>query len=113
MLCWLVEVAPAVVEVDASGATVEAVVSVDPVAVVSVVSVEPVSVVVAGGIRCRRSATSGQHLQHRAELQLGGLADELEGPVLVLHARDLHQDRVALAGDLGLGHAEGVDALVA
>ena len=49
--------------------------------------------------------------EHRPELELGGLADQGDGPVLVLHAGDLDEDVVALAGDLRLGHAEGVDAL--
>ena len=41
--------------------------------------------------------------QHRPEAQLRGLADQLEGPVGVVDARDLHEDVVALDRDLGLG----------
>ena len=48
-------------------------------------------------------------LQHRPEPQLGGLAHEGEGAVAVLHPRQLDDDGVALAGDVGLGHTEGVD----
>ena len=48
-------------------------------------------------------------LEHRPEPQLGRLAHQLQRPVLVLDARELDDDGVALAGDLGLGHAEGVD----
>ena len=43
--------------------------------------------------------------------QLGGLADDVEDLLLVGGPGELHDDGVALAGDLGFGHAEGVDAL--
>src|SRR5207249_2568544 len=48
-------------------------------------------------------------LKHRPEVELGGGADEADDAALVLHARQLDDDRVALAADVGLGHAEGVD----
>ena len=67
------------------------------------------SVVVVG--RRRATLAVDRAGEHRPELQLGGLADQVERPVLVLHARDLDEDVVALAGDLRLGDAEGVDAL--
>ena len=46
---------------------------------------------------------------HGAEPQLGGVAHDLDGPLLVLHAGELDDDRIALAGDLRLGHAERID----
>ncbi len=49
----------------------------------------------------------GRHLeQHGTEPELGGGADQVEGPLLLVDAGELHDDRVALAGDLRLGHAE-------
>jgi hypothetical protein len=46
---------------------------------------------------------------HRTEAELGGLADEVERPLGVLDAWQLHDDVVALAGHLGFGDTEGVD----
>ncbi len=48
--------------------------------------------------------------EDRAELELSGLADDLEDLGLVLGARELHRDGAALAGDLGLRDAQRVDA---
>ena len=53
--------------------------------------------------------TYGAAGQHRPEPQLGGPADDLEGPLAVLDAGEVDDDGVALADDLGLGDAEGVD----
>ena len=50
-------------------------------------------------------------LQDGAEPELGRLPHQFERPVTVLDARELHHDRIALTGDLGLGHADAVDAL--
>ena len=49
--------------------------------------------------------------QHRTEVHLTGDLDELFGLLLVLHARQVDDDGVALAQDLRLGHAEAVDTL--
>ena len=56
--------------------------------------------------RADRSALAAE----RSELQLRGLADDLDGPVVVLHAGQRDDDEVALAGDLRFRHAETVDA---
>ena len=47
--------------------------------------------------------------EHRPEPELGGAADHLEGPLGVLDAGQVDDDGAALADDLGLGDAEGVD----
>ena len=77
--------------------------------------VAPATVVVGGhggaGDRHGLALVGRQRLQHGTEAELGRLAHDLEGPVLVLHAGQVHDDGVALAGDLGLGHAEAVDAV--
>ena len=49
--------------------------------------------------------------EHRAEAQFGRGAHQVERPLLVLHARQRDDDRVALPGDVRLGHTEGVDAV--
>ena len=49
--------------------------------------------------------------QHRSQVHLAGDLDELLGLRLVLHARQVDHDRVALAQDLRLGDAKAVDAL--
>ena len=49
------------------------------------------------------------HTEHGAEAQLGGLADQVEGPLLLVDAGELHEEVVALGGYLGLGHPEAVD----
>ena len=47
------------------------------------------------------------------ELELGGLADQVGGALLVVDARELDDDLVApLLADLGLGDAGRVDAVV-
>ena len=51
----------------------------------------------------------GRMRQHRPEPQLRGLADHAARLVAVLHAREVDDDLVAVALDLGLGHAEAVD----
>ena len=49
--------------------------------------------------------------ENRTEAQLGGLADQAAGLVAVLHAGQVDHDLVAVALDLGLGHAEAVDTV--
>ena len=55
--------------------------------------------------------TVGEQPQHGAQVHLAGAPDELERLLLVLHAGQVDDDRVALADDLRLGDAEAVDAL--
>ena len=72
-------------------------------------TVEPV----AGIVERRQIERLGERsdpVRHRAEHDLAGDADQLDGAVLVLHAGQVDHDRVALAEDLRLGHAERVDA---
>ena len=65
-----------------------------------------------GGRRARsRCETGTVRRLHRTEPQLGGLADEALGLGRVLHARQVDDDRVALALHVGLGDAETVDAV--
>ena len=85
-----------------------------PPAVVVVVS--PAAVVVvdpSASVVVVASRTSGASArqQHGPEPELGGGADQVEGSLLLVDAGELHDDRVALPGDLRLGHAEGVDAV--
>ena len=54
-------------------------------------------------------AGRGELGQNGPEAQLRRLAHHVEGTALVPHPGQLDDDGVALAGDLGLGHAEGVD----
>jgi hypothetical protein len=54
----------------------------------------------------RRRGRRGR--QHRPEPQLGGLADEVEDPLLVLDARQLDDDRRALDRDVGFTDADRV-----
>ena len=49
--------------------------------------------------------------EHGSEPQLGRGSDQVEGALLLVDPGQLHDDGVPLAGDLGLGHAEGVDAV--
>ena len=77
-----------------------------PFAVVVVAPGSAVVVVVPGDRAC-----TGTKLRDRAEPELGGLADERQRLRAVLHAGEVDDDRVALAVDLGLGDAEGVDAV--
>ena len=67
-------------------------------AVVVVAPVAVVVVVVAGRRGRDLLADRGQDLQHGPEPQLGGLADQLQGPVLVIDTGELHQDRVCPGG---------------
>ena len=46
--------------------------------------------------------------EHGPEAQLGGLAHQVAGLVAILHAGQVDHDLVAVALDLGLGHAETV-----
>ena len=55
--------------------------------------------------------SAGSSAQTGPEPQLGGLADHLEGPLLILDAWELDDDAVALAGDVGFGHTQTVDAV--
>ena len=59
----------------------------------------------------RRPRTRPGGAQHGSKEQLGRLADDLQRPGRVLDARQLDDHVVALAADVGLGHAEGVDPL--
>ena len=61
---------------------------------------------------CSRHQVLGQaHAQHRAEVHLRGGADQVQ-LLLGGGARDRHHDvRVAQRGDLGLGHARGIDSV--
>ena len=56
----------------------------------------------------RRRLTAGQH---RTELEAGRAADDRLGLLAVAHPRELHHDGAALAGDVGLGDTQAVDAL--
>ena len=81
-----------------------------------VVVVSPAAVVVvdpSASVVVVASRTSGGIVleQHRTEPELGGGADQVEGALLLVDAGELHDDRVALPGDLRLGDAEGVDAV--
>ena len=50
-------------------------------------------------------------MQHGSHQHLAGTADDVERALLVLDARKVDDDGVALADDLGLGHTDRVDAL--
>jgi hypothetical protein len=51
-------------------------------------------------------------LVHQLELQVGGAADDVDGPLGIVEARKLDDDAVAhLLADVGFGHAELVDAV--
>ncbi len=56
-----------------------------------------------------RHVLGRQGLEDGPEPQLGGLADDAEGLVAVLHAGEVDDDVVALPADLRLGHTERVD----
>ena len=94
---WWSSSRPCVVVVDPSAAVV-----VDPSAAVVVVVVESSAAI--------EGVVVAEVLEHGPEAQLGGGADEVERPLLVVHAGQLHDDGVALAGDLRFGDAQGVDA---
>ena len=83
------------------------VVVVSPGTVVEVVAPTWASAVVLGV--GHRTLGELRQPEHGPEPQLGGLADQRQSPIAVLHARQLDHDGIALAGDVGLGHAEGVD----
>ena len=74
-----------------------------------VVEPSPGAVVVDGAGRAVLGVEVRLGGEHRPEPELGGAADDLEGPLAVLDAGQVDDDRVALADDLGLGDAEGVD----
>ena len=54
---------------------------------------------------------AGDRLEDGPEPELGRVAHELQGPLLVLDAGQLHDHRPPLPGDVGLRHAEGIDAV--
>ena len=74
----------------------------------AVVVVEPSAAVV---VVVASRTSGGSWSEHGPEPQLGRGAHQIEGALLLVDPGQLHDDRVALAGDLGLGHAEGVDAV--
>ena len=76
-------------------------------AVVVVVAPGAVVVVVVAAFAC--AASDGSGASTGSEPQLGGLADERDRLVAVLHAREVDDDVAPLAGDLRLEGAEGVD----
>ena len=47
-------------------------------------------------------------LQNRSQLQVAGTPNDVQRSLLILHARKIHHHGVALANDLGLGHADGI-----
>ena len=49
--------------------------------------------------------------EDRSETELGGLTDKVDRTLLILHAGDLDEDRLALAGHLRLTDAETVDTI--
>ena len=67
-----------------------------------------------GGILVGRAGVhllGRQHRTDRTEPQLGGLTDEVERSLCIVDTWQLDHDRLALAGDVGLGHTECVDTL--
>ena len=64
-----------------------------------------------GGGRGRALGDRRELGQHRPEAQLGGLADDRLALARSFDAGQVDDDVVALAGDLGLGDPEAVDAL--
>ena len=74
------------------------------------------TVEITGGDRCgcgieRGLVVEGGLLEDGSETELGGLTDKVDRTLLILHAGDLDEDRLALAGHLRLTDAETVDTI--